>query len=350
MSKIVLAIAMLLVGAVSVSYLTDTPLTTLFSRKPAPVAAAPKETKPAAGDKAVVAAGRVEPADEEIAIGAEIEGRLARVYVKEGDRVGAGALLAELVNDDYRARVELAKAQVAEKSAALSRLRNGSRQEERALAQARLREEQARLESAKIEVARRRPLVEHGAVSRMEFALAEREEATARAKVDAANEDLNLIRSDTRAEDLQRAAAELAAAAARQAETEAQLTKTYIRAPSAGVVLRRWRKSGESVSFGSVTPIVSLGDLSRLRVRIDVDEADVARIRVGQKAYFSADAYPGRKFTGRVISIAQALGRKNVRTDEPTERVDKKILETLAELDPGQVLPVGLRVDAFLIP
>jgi HlyD family secretion protein len=42
------------------------------------------------------------------------------------------------------------------------------------------------------------------------------------------------------------------------------------------------------------------------------------------------------------------LGRKNVRTDEPTERVDTKILETLVELDPGTELPVGLRVDGFI--
>jgi len=48
------------------------------------------------------------------------------------------------------------------------------------------------------------------------------------------------------------------------------------------------------------------------------------------------------------VRIGQALGRKNIRTDEPTERVDKKILETLVELDPGQTLPIGLRVDAFL--
>jgi len=42
------------------------------------------------------------------------------------------------------------------------------------------------------------------------------------------------------------------------------------------------------------------------------------------------------------------LGRKNVRKDEPSERVDTKILETLIELDPGAALPIGLRVDAFL--
>ena len=49
------------------------------------------------------------------------------------------------------------------------------------------------------------------------------------------------------------------------------------------------------------------------------------------------------------MRIGQELGRKNVRTDEPTERVDNKILETLVELDAGVELPVGLRVSAFIV-
>ena len=75
---------------------------------------------------------------------------------------------------------------------------------------------------------------------------------------------------------------------------------------------------------------------------------DVARLRVDQGTWVTADAYGDKRFTGKVVRIGQALGRKNVRTDEPTERVDTKILETLVELDAGQTLPIGLRVDAFL--
>jgi len=58
--------------------------------------------------------------------------------------------------------------------------------------------------------------------------------------------------------------------------------------------------------------------------------------------------YGERKFAGRVIRIGGMLGRKNIRTDEPSERVDTKILETLIELDAGASLPIGLRVDAFI--
>jgi len=95
-------------------------------------------------------------------------------------------------------------------------------------------------------------------------------------------------------------------------------------------------------------PIVTIGDNSVLRVRVDVDETEVAQVRVGQSAYVTVDAYRTQKFTARVIRVGNELGRKNIRTDEPTERVDTKILETLLQLDPGIQLPDGLRVDAYI--
>ena len=83
-------------------------------------------------------------------------------------------------------------------------------------------------------------------------------------------------------------------------------------------------------------------------MRVDVDESDVAKPAVGAAAWVTAAAYGERKFAGRVIRIGGMLGRKNIRTDEPSERVDTKILETLIELNPGAKLPIGLRVDAFI--
>ena len=134
-------------------------------------------------------------------------------------------------------------------------------------------------------------------------------------------------------------------------EARAVLDKTYIRAPIGGTVLRKYHRAGESVSNSSVNldPVFTIGDKRALRVRMDVDEADVSKLTLGQPAYVTADAFGGQKFYGHVVRIGQELGRKNVRTDEPTEHVDTKILETLLELEPGTELPVGLRVNAYIV-
>ena len=126
------------------------------------------------------------------------------------------------------------------------------------------------------------------------------------------------------------------------------LAKTVVRAPMDGVILRRHLRAGETVSDKPEFPIFTMADDSILRVRVDVDETDVARVAVGQAAWFTADAFGDRKFLGHVVRVGEQLGRKRVRTDEPTERIDTKILETLVQLDGHPPLPVGLRVDSYI--
>ncbi len=312
-----------------------------------PPAAAVSQDAPAT--KLIVAAGRTEPVSEEVAVGAEIDGKLKAVLVEEGQTVRRGQPVAILENSDYVARVDQARAYLREREAALERLVNGARVEERREAAAALREAEAVLENARTEIDRRRALVERGAVSRVEFDASEREYRVALARREAAAQHSALVAATARDDERRRAESEVERARASLAEAQAWLDKTVVRAPIGGSVLRRKLKSGESVSSGAGNPIVVLGDCSRLRVRVDVDEADVARLRVGQDAWVTAAAYGKTKFHGRVIRVGGALGRKNIRTDEPTERVDTKILETLVELDAGLSLPVGLRVDAFVL-
>ena len=126
------------------------------------------------------------------------------------------------------------------------------------------------------------------------------------------------------------------------------LAKTVIVSPINGVVLRKNQRSGESVSAQAGSPILTLGDTSHLRVRVDVDETDVARIAEGQPVVIKAAAYGDRTFPGKVGRIGRILGKKNIRTGNPSERVDTKVLETLVDLEPGANLPIGLRVDAYI--
>jgi len=318
-----------------------------FRGRAHPVKAAPVPSA-ISRDGLIAAPGRVEAVSEEIRVSSELSGRLKSVSVEEGDRVRRGQVLAQIENDDYAARVSAAEAALAERQAELERTINGARAQERRASQASLKAAEAILENSRREAERRRNLADHQMVSRDEAERYERAYQVARAEYERAQQEFSLVDADARVEDRRRAEAAVSSALAQLAEARAYLEKTFIRSPLDGVVLRKFRHAGESVSTQFDSPIVTLADDSTPRVRLDVDETDVAKLRVGQPAYVTAEAYGSQKFNGHVIRVGSILGKKNVRTDEPSEHVDTKILETLVQLDPGQSLPLGLRVDAFV--
>jgi HlyD family secretion protein len=297
----------------------------------------------------IVGAGRVESISEELEISAELPGRLRAVLVDEGSEVRKGDVVAEIESAEYVARLAAARASAARAHAELERIVNGARREERDEARAAVAQAAAVLAQAKTEVVRREALFRDGAISREELERTDRDLRVAQARHDELVERQRLIDSDARHEDVDRARAAVAAAEASVSEARAMLEKTRVRAPIDGVILRRHLLGGESVAVSSTPePIVSMADLSQLRVRMDVDETDIADVRLGQRAWVTADAFGSRQFPGRVVRIGSMLGRKNVRTDAPAERQDTKVLETLIALEPGHPLPVGLRVDAFI--
>jgi HlyD family secretion protein len=296
--------------------------------------------------------GRVEPFSEDIKIGSELSGRLKAVNVEEGDTIRRGQVLAELENADYLGQVESARANVIAKEATLRKVINGARWQERGEAWSSVNEAKAVMENAQAESRRRQELFAAGVISREELERFEREANVASAKYDEAVQQHALVDDHPREEDRSFAEADLELAKGQLEEAQARYEKTFIRSPIDGTVLRKHHRTGESVSNSSTVPdpVVTVGDRKTLRVRVDVDETDVRKVKVGEKAYVTADAFGQQKFWGQVVRVGQQLGPKNVRTDEPTEKVDTKILETLVELDPNANLPDGLRVDAFILP
>jgi HlyD family secretion protein len=296
--------------------------------------------------------GRVEPYSEDIKIGSELSGRLKAVKIEEGDTIRRGQVLAELENADYRAQVESARANVLAKEATLRKVINGARRQERDEAWSSVNEAKAVLENSKSELHRHQQLFSAGVEPREELERYVREADVAQAKYDAAVQQHALVDDHAREEDRSLAEADLKLAQGQLAEAQARYEKTFIRSPIDGTVLRKHHRDGESVSNSSTVPdpILTIGDRKSLRVRVDVDETDVSKVREGQRAYVTADAFGKQKFWGHVVRVGQQLGPKNVHTDEPAEKVDTKILETLVELDPGSDLPDGLRVDAFIMP
>ncbi|EXJ16357.1 HlyD family secretion protein [Imhoffiella purpurea] len=297
----------------------------------------------------VAALGRVEPRSEEMQIAAAMTGRLASVEVDEGDPIRCGQVLATLENADHRARVRGAEASLAIARASLDRLINGARQAERDQAEAEVREAEAVLALAEQELERQQGLARRDLGSRQDLDRARSEQQVALARLARVRFQREVIESPPRADEQARAEAEVALAEARLAEARAVLDKSFVRSPVDGMVLRKLRHAGELVTEMLETPIVTVGDLSVLRVRAEVDEADIALVRPGQCAYVRADAYGERRFAGHVSRVGVLVGRKGLRSERPDERLDTRVLEVLVDLDPGSDLPVGLRVDTYFV-
>jgi HlyD family secretion protein len=322
--------------------------TALLVRASDDAAAAAAEPNPPATPR-VVGPGRIEPISEEVRIGVEVGGRVVSVGVEEGDPVAQGQILAALDSRDVQAAVASASARLADAEAVLRRMRNGARPDERREVSAAVAQAEAELAQAERDATRRAALAADGIIAREESDRAVRDRDVARARLGELTARMTLVHDGPRAEDHAQAEAAVAMARAGLAEAQARLAKTIIRSPIAGTVLRRDVRVGESVSFERpASALFVVADLSRLRVRVEVDETDVARLVPGAEAWVSAAAFGDQRFAARVVRIGRSLGRKRLYTEEPRERIDTKVLETLLELDPGVTLPVGLRVDAAI--
>jgi multidrug efflux pump subunit AcrA (membrane-fusion protein) len=291
---------------------------------------------------AVVAPGVVEAWGAEVRLAAKEPGWIAEIRVREGQHVVAGEILARLDDAAQTAGVALAKADVAESEALLRRARRGLTAEELAEARAEWDSAAARAERARADATRLSRLLEEGLVAPADGERAvkdaEAEEATAasrEARYAAA------VRG-TRAEDLAAAARRLEAAQARLGVAQAALERRVVVAPMGGTVLWSRYRVGEIYSAASEALFV-LGDVSRLQVRVDIDEIDAQRVAVDALATIRMEGLP-EQAQGRVVWLSPKMGRKSLVVETPTARNDVRIREVLVETAAGRRLLPGARV------
>jgi ABC exporter DevB family membrane fusion protein len=292
--------------------------------------------------------GIIEPAERETRVAAPTAGLVSVIRVKEADHVKKDDVLAELDSAVEAAQVKAAEADVASAKANLDRTLHGVRVEDREASHADANAARAKAELSKSALARADQLIKSGAITREELDQKQQTFAADEANARAMDERFRSAANGSRVEDIAAARAQLAAAESRLDQNKASLERRFVRAPYDGEILQVKARVGEYYTPGQSEPILVLGDTSKLRVRMDVDERDVGKVSLGKSAYAVVDAYPNKKFSGKVTEIGRRMGRKNVRTDEPTERLDTKILEVVIDLDDPKGLVPGLRVTSYV--
>lgn len=217
----------------------------------------------------VTATGALEPLTQ-VTVGTEISGAIEAVMVEEGQRVRAGQILATVNTDKLRAQLEQTRAA-------------------RVAADARLAQARAGLNEARLELARLEDMFKRSGGQLP------------------APRDLDQARTAVRTSeaDEANAVAGVTQAAASVGAIQIELAKATIRSPIDGVVLESQVEKGQTVAASFQTPeLFTLAeDLMRMRLSVAVDEADIGQVEVGQSATFTVDAYPGQRFSSRVVEI-----------------------------------------------
>jgi len=298
----------------------------------------------------IYATGVVEGATQDVQLRCEISGRVLEVLFGVGDWVERDDVLVRLDHRQQTQQVAVSHAHLELAHAQLERLVNGARQQERTRARALLTAKQARLGQAERTWRRVQQLRVQAAVSQQELDDQQGLVETLTAEVDAVRAQLEQIEAPARVDELRVAQARVAAAQADHELARIALDKTQLRAPQHGQILDLHVEPGELIGADSPAPTLVLADTSTLHVRAYVEEIDAPRLQVGMSAQITADGLPGKVFTGRILSLSPRMSAKHVSSGSPDEMYDTKVREVLLEVENGQSLLVGLRVDVMFVP
>jgi RND family efflux transporter MFP subunit len=224
--------------------------------------------------------GYVVTADKYISIGTRIPGRIEKFLVDEADRVKAGDPLVQLDDRDYKAALESQRAKLAVAK--------------------------ANKDLHAIDLTRKRALREHNYASQAELDSAE-----------------TLQRVDQ---------AQIAQLEAEIAQQQVNLDYTVLRAPTDGVILAKLKEVGEMAvpgGFAGSGELIRMANLNELRAEVDVSEADLSRVHLGQSAQVVPDAYPDKRYAAKVVKLYPQVNRQ-----KGTLKIEVQILEPDASLLP----------------
>lgn len=283
----------------------------------------------------------------QVQLGFRVNGRIAEMFVEEGDRVEAGTALAHLDPESLENERAVAAAELATRQADLRRLEAGMRPAEIRSAEARVIEARASQRSAEETARRQETLFANGAVSQQSATESRARAEETRARLHVAEAALNLAREGFRAEDVDAGRAALAAAEARLRTAETRLADATLKAPSAGVVLARVREPGAIVQPGETALTLALD--RPLWVRAYVQGEDLARVAPGAEAEVWTDAAPDRRYRGQVgfVSPTAEFTPRTVQTENLRSGLVYQVRIIVAEPDAllrqGMPASVGIR-------
>ena len=283
----------------------------------------------------VAASGAVNPVTQ-VSVGTQVSGQIKDLYVDFNSEVKAGQLIARLDPETFEYRVQSAQADLDAARASVLTAQANAMAMQAAISRARVD-----LAEAERDQARKQDLAAQNFI-------AQSEADKARALANSSRESLKVAeaQASVAAAQVQTAQASVAQRAAVLGQARIDLARTRITSPVSGIVIKRTIERGQTVAASLQAPelFVIAQNLSDMQVEASIDESDVGRIRLGQKASFTVDAFPGQSFEGEVRQLRKAaLNVANVVTYVAVVRFSN----ASGRLLPGMTANVRVQTDAL---
>ena len=286
-------------------------------------------------NETVSASGKIFP-ETEVKISSDVSGEIIDLYVKEGDSVVAGQILAKIKPDEYQSLVEQGEASLStarsQRQITSSNVQGSSAQIEQLKADRRRLDSQ--LEVARNAHKRNETLYKDGIISTAEFETSKNTLAAAESALAAAEATLKSAESSLSSakENVRVAEFGINSATARLKELKTSLQKTIITAPVSGIISKLSVEKGERV-VGTLqmagTEMMRIANLHSMEVQVEVSESDILKVSLNDRVDIEVDAYLGQKMLGKVTEIASSASNVgtvaglNLNSDQVTNFVVK---------------------------
>lgn len=298
----------------------------------------------------LAAAGIVEAQTENISVGSATPGVVVQVLVKVGDDVKAGQPLFRLDDRQLQGELAVKRAMVSQSKSELIRLEAEPRKEKIPVVVAQVNEARAAVIRETDALKRTEETFARKVTTEQELIARREALAGAQAALDKSQADLDLLRAGSWQYDRDVVREAISKAEADVAKIEIELDRLIVRSLVAGQVLQVNVRPGEFVGTPPNQPLVILGNIEKLHVRVDIDEFDIPRFRSELPATAVPRGNLQMRYPLTFFRVEPFVVPKKSLTGDNTERVDTRVLQVIYAFDPAGLPPlfVGQQVEVFI--
>jgi HlyD family secretion protein len=292
----------------------------------------------------IEASGNIESTN--VIVSSKVNGEIKKILFEEGQFVNTGDTVMLIDHETLQFQLDQAEASVETARAQLNLLRNGARKEDITQAEEGVKQAQVNFDLAEKDKKRMESLYNTNSISQNQFDNAVAKFELTQAQLKSAKENLTKLKNFARPEEIQQAKANLDKQLAAVKLLKKSINDSYVQSPINGVIVDKFFERGETVT--QMSSLFKVSDLRTVDLIIYVSEEELGKVKLGQKADISVDAYPNKTYSGKVIYISPEaeFTPKNIQTKD--ERTKLVFAVKLRVDNPKYELKPGMPADAVV--